>query len=90
MIGADFVERNKHGGFNGARDVEKGSGNTLHERDAAFLKFRCGRGSGRVLHLGPIRRCEPFVEIVLRARGYGVLKWWARYLMTGLGMEMLT
>ena len=74
LLGADFVKRGKHGGVNGARDVDKGAGNALHARDATFLKFRCGRGVGRVLHLGPIRRCEPFVGRVLRARGYGVLE----------------
>ena len=63
-----------HGGVNGARYVEKVAGNALHSLDAAFLMFRCGRGVGRVLHLRPIRRCEPFVGIVLRARGYGVLE----------------
>ena len=74
LLGADFVERNEHGGVDGARDVEKGSGDALHARDAVFLKFRCGRGVGRILHLGPIRRCEPFVGRVLMARVYGVLE----------------
>ena len=85
MLGTDFVERDEYGGVNGARDVEKGAGHALHARDAAFLKLRCGRGVRRVLHLGPICRCEPFVGRVLRAL-------WkrSRYLMTELGMEMST
>ena len=74
FLGADYVERDKHGGFDSARDVDKCSGDALHARDAAFLKFRCGRGVGRVLHLGTIRRCEPFVGRVLRARGCGLLE----------------
>ena len=40
LLGANFVQRNEHGGFDGARDVEKVSGDALHARDAAFLKFR--------------------------------------------------
>ena len=56
LISANSVERNRHGGIDGARDVEKGADNALHAHDAAFLKFRCGRGFGRVLHLGSIRR----------------------------------
>ena len=56
-----FVESDEHGGVNGAIYVEKGSGDVLHPRDAAFIKFRCGCGIGGVLHLGPIPRCESFV-----------------------------
>ena len=74
MLGADFVERNNHGGFNGARDVEKVVGNALHAHDDAFINFRCSRGVGRVLQLGPIRRCKTFVRRVLRTCGYGVLE----------------
>ena len=74
MLGTDFVERNKHGGVDRARDVEKGAGDALYARDAAFLKFRCSRGVGRLLHLGTIRRCETFVGRMLRARGYRVLE----------------
>ena len=74
MLGTDFVERNKHGGVDRARDVEKGAGDALYARDAAFLKFRCSRGVGRLLHLGTIRRCETFVGRMLRARGHGVLE----------------
>ena len=74
MYGANFVERNKHVGVYSARDVEKGTSDDVHARDAAFLEFRCGCGVGRVLHFGPIRRCEPFWDRVLRARGYGVLE----------------
>ena len=69
-----FFEFNKHGGVNGARDVEEGAGDALHAHDAVFIKFRCGRGVGRVIHLGPIRMREPFVGRVLRVRGYGVLE----------------
>ena len=65
LIGANFIECDKHCGVDGARDVEKSAGNALHVCDAAFVKFRCGRGVGRVLHLGPIRRHEPFVGRVL-------------------------
>ena len=56
LLGADFVERDKHGGVDGARDAEKGACDALRARDAAFLKFRCGCGVGRVFHPGPIRR----------------------------------
>ena len=74
LLGANFVEPDEHGGVDGERDVEKSSGNALHAHDAAFLKFMYGRGVGRVLYLGPIRRCDPFAGRVLRARGYGVLE----------------
>ena len=74
LIVADFVECDKHGGVDGARDVEKGAGDALRARDAAFIKFRFGRGVGRLLYLGPIRRREPFVGRVLRVHGYGVLE----------------
>ena len=74
MLGADFVECDKHCGVDGARDVEESDGNALHVRDSAFIKFRCGRGVGRILYLGPIRRREPFVGRMLRERGYGVLE----------------
>ena len=74
LLVAYFVECDEHGGFDSKRDVEKGAGDDLHARDAAFIKFRCGHGVGRVLHLGPIRRRETFVGRVLRARGYGVLE----------------
>ena len=74
MLGANFVECNKHGGVDGARDVEEGAGDALYARDAAFIKFRCGCGVGRLLYLGPICRREPLVGRVLRARGYGVLE----------------
>ena len=74
MLGADFVECNKYGGVDGARDVEEGAGDALYARGAAFIKFRCGRDVGRLLYLGPIRRCEPLVGRVLRARWYGVLE----------------
>ena len=46
----------------------------LYARDAAFINFSCGRGVRRLLHLGPIRRFDPFVGRVLRARGYRVLE----------------
>ena len=72
FLGADFIECDKHCGVDGARDLEKSSGSALHLRDAAFVKFRCGRGVRRVLHLGPIRRPKPFVGRVLGACGYGV------------------
>ena len=74
LFGADFVERNKHGGVYGAIDADKGAGDALHACDAAFLKFRCGCVIGRVLHFVTIRRCKPFVGRVLMARGYGVLE----------------
>ena len=61
-------------GVDGARDVEEVANDALHARDAAFIKFRCGHGVWRVLHLGPIRRRKPFVGRVLRTRGYGVLE----------------
>ena len=74
LISADFVESNNYGGVNGARDVEEGAGNALYAHDAAFIKFRCGHGVGRVLHIGPIRRCDPLVGRVFRTHGYGVLE----------------
>ena len=40
LLGADLVERNKHGGVDGARDVDKGDNDALHARDSAFIKFR--------------------------------------------------
>ena len=61
MLSTDFVECNKHSGVNSARDVQEGACDALHVRDAAFIKFGYGRGVGRVLHLGPIGRCETFV-----------------------------
>ena len=74
FLGANSVEHYKHGGVNSARDVEKGAINALYAHDVAFLKFWCGSGVGRVLHLIPIHRCEPFVGRVLKARAYGVLE----------------
>ena len=74
LLVADFVELDKHGGVNGERDVEKGAGNALHARDAAFLKFRYVRGVGRALQLGPISRCDQFVGKLLRVRGYRLLE----------------
>ena len=74
MLSSNFVECNENGGVDGSRDVEEGSGNAFHARDAAFIKFRCGIGFGRLLHLGPIPRCKPFVGKVLRARGYRLLE----------------
>ena len=46
----------------------------MHAHDAAFIKVWCGRGVGRVLYLGPIRGCEPFVGRVLEERGHIVLE----------------
>ena len=37
MLGADFVECDKHFGVDGARDVENGAGDALHARDAVFI-----------------------------------------------------
>ena len=74
MIGADFIDCDKNCGVGSARDLEKSAGNAFHARDSAFVKFRCGHGVGRVLHLGPIRRRKPFVGRMLRARGHGVLE----------------
>ena len=66
FLGANFVECDEHGGVDGARYVEEGAGDALHEHDVTFIKFRCGRGVGRVLHLGLIRRREPFVGRVYK------------------------
>ena len=74
MFGADIVECNKHGGVDGARDVEKSAVDALHTCDIAFVNFSCGCGIGRVLYLGPIRRRESFVGRLLRERGYRVLE----------------
>ena len=46
----------------------------MYARDSAFIKFRCGCGVGRLFYLGPIRRRDPLVGRVLRARGYEVLE----------------
>ena len=74
MLGANFIECDKHCGFDSERYLEKSVGDALHARDAAFVKFRCGHGVGRVLHLGFIRRRNPFVGRVFGARGHGVLE----------------
>ena len=74
LLGADFIEFDEHGGVDGARDVGKGSLNALHTCDAVFIVFMCGHGIGRILHLGPIHRREPFVGRVFKARGYAVLE----------------
>ena len=74
MISADLIECDDHCGVDGARYVDKSAGYALHARDAAFVKFRCGCGVGRVLHLGPISRRGKFVGRVLGVRGHGVLE----------------
>ena len=74
MLGTNFIECDEHCGVDGARYVDKSAGDAFHARDAAFFKFRCGRGVGRVLRLGLIHRRKPFVGIVLRACGHGVLE----------------
>ena len=74
LLGANFIECDEHCGVDGTRDVEESAGNALYARDAAFVKFWCGRGVGGVLHLGPIRGHEPFLGRVLGARGHGVLE----------------
>ena len=74
LLGTDFIECDEHCGVDGERYVEKSVGDDLHARDAAFVKFRCGRGVRRVLHLGSIRMFKPFVGRVLGLRGNGVLE----------------
>ena len=74
LLGAYFVDRNKHGGVDGAHDIEEGAGDTLHACDAGFINFWCGCGVWGVLHLGPVRWHEPFVGRVLGAWGHGVLE----------------
>ena len=74
LLRSDFVERNEHGGIDGARDVEEGAGDALHAFDTVFLKRRCCCGFGRVLDFGTIRRCEPFVGRILGAFRSGVLE----------------
>ena len=74
LFSTDLVECDKHDGVDGSIDVEKGGGDAFHVHDAAFVKFRCGRGVGIVLHLVPICRRKLFVGRVFRARGYGVLE----------------
>ena len=74
LLGANFVECDKHGGVNSVRDLDKGAGNAQHRHDSALIKFRCGRVVRRVLYHGPIRRRETFVGRVLRERGYRVLE----------------
>ena len=46
----------------------------MHARDAAFFKFWCGCGVGRVSEFGTIRRYEPFVGRILGGGGDGVLE----------------
>ena len=74
LFGANFFERDKHCGVDGAQDVEEGDGNTLHRCDVAFIKFWCGCGVGGVLHLGPIRGRELCVRRVLGVWRLGVLE----------------
>ena len=74
LLGANFIECKENCGVDGARDVKASASNDLHVRGAAFIKFWCSCGVGRVLHLGPIRRREPFVGRVLGAWGHGVLE----------------
>ena len=74
MLGAYFVERDKHRGVEGARNIEEGASDTLHACDAAFIKFWCGCGICGVLHLGPVHWREPFVGIVLGDWVHGVLE----------------
>ena len=69
-----FVLRDEHFGVDGARDVEEGASDTLHTYYAVFIKFLCGCGVGGVLHLGLIRRRDPFVGRVLGEWGHGVLE----------------
>ena len=54
FLRADFVDRNKHGGIDGVRDVDEGAGDALHARDAVFFKIWCGCSVGRVLDFGTI------------------------------------
>ena len=44
LIDAYFVDRDKHRGVGGARNVEEGSGDNFHACDAVFIKFWCGCG----------------------------------------------
>ena len=44
LLGAYFIERDKHCGAEGARNVEEGAGDTLHMCDAEFIKFWCSYG----------------------------------------------
>ena len=46
----------------------------MHARDAAFFKFWCGCGVGRVSEFGTIRRYEPFVGRILGLFGDRVLE----------------
>ena len=39
LLGAYFVERDKHRGIDSTCNVEEGSGDTLHACDATFVKF---------------------------------------------------
>ena len=74
LIGAYFVESDKHCGVDCKHDVEEGSGDTLHTCDASFIEFWCGCGIWGVFYLGTIRWREPFVRRVLGAWGHGVLE----------------
>ena len=74
LLGANFIECKEHCGVDGARDVKASASNDLHVRGAAFIKFWCSCGVGRVLHLGPIRGRETFLGRVLGAREHGVLE----------------
>ena len=42
LIGAYFVEHNKHDGVHGKIDVEKSARDALHACDSAFIKDWCG------------------------------------------------
>ena len=74
FLRADLVERDEHGGIDGAEDVEEGAGDAFHARDVTFFKFWCGCSVGRVLDFGTIRRCEPFVGRILGAFEGGILE----------------
>ena len=74
LFGADFVESEEHGGIDGAGDVEERSGYALHAHDAVFFKFWYGSDVGRLLDFGDIRRCDPFLGIMLGVFEDGVLE----------------
>ena len=69
LLGAYFVERDKHREVNSTRNIEEGAGDTLQACDAAFIMFWCGCGVWGVLYFGSVSWREPFVGRVFGGVG---------------------
>ena len=87
LLDAYFVEHDKHGGVNGARDVEEGAGDTLHICDATLSSF------GVVVAFREYCTLAPYVgasHLWGECWGRGGMGCWkrSRALWKELGMEM--